>query len=520
MEFLEKVREAIRKHSMLCSGDLVVAAVSGGPDSVALVHSLSTLAPEYGISLYVAHFNHLLRGEEAAEDARFVEDLGRTLGIPVTVGKGDVAGYAAQNGLSVEEAGRVLRYRFLLRVAEGLGAGVIAVGHNADDQAETVLMRILRGAGTAGLAGIPPVRIERIPREEEGHSTAGRHVRIIRPLLYISRREIETYCSELGLLARIDRTNLEEDYLRNRIRLSLIPLLEREYNPGIRGRLARMADILREEDAYLTGVSREWLERIMVSEAAQRIEVSADTLAGLDRGLARRVVREALRRFSPGLRDIEVGHVDEVLELAKRPQSGVGIDLPGGVRAVKEYRSLVLEKASNGAGKAPGTTPRRENEEKAPGIGDGRKEWTLDVPGEVSIPHGPTIKAEELPREGLQEASIETAGKDEAFLDRDLVTPPLTVRSRRPGDRFWPLGLGAPKKLKDFFIDARVPRRARDIIPLVLNGEDIIWVAGYRIDERYKVTERTGRVLHLTLCPEIGNGPGVCYNRCAGMAGP
>lgn len=476
MGFIERVRKEIERHKMIRPGERVIVAVSGGPDSVALLNVLHTLASEYRISLHVAHFNHQLRGLEAEQDARFVEDLARGMGLPVTVGKGDVAAYSERQALSIEEAGRVLRYDFLRSVAREIGADAIALGHNCDDQAETILMRILRGAGRAGLAGIPPVREEALSLV--GHEET-RVIRFIRPFLGILREEIEAYCRTRGLATRLDRTNLEPEYLRNKIRLELIPFLEREYCPDLKKRLSVIAEIMREEDEYLDREAQDHFEHVLSDRSESSLEISVSHLLGLPWALRRRIIRLALQEILSSLRDIDFRHIEDVLDLACSGRSGLGIDLPCRVRVSKEYDRLVLEK----------------NRLQDRGYRD-KSEWSLDLPGAVDIPHGFRIAAEEIPREEWEKRV--GIGEYDAYFDLDHITLPLLIRFRRPGDRFQPLGLGGAKKLKDFFIDAKVSRRIRDTTPLVLSGNEIIWVVGFRIDERFKVTRETARVLHLS----------------------
>lgn len=472
----EAVREAVRRYDMLRPGEKVVVAVSGGPDSLALLHLLWTLRDELGITLHVAHLDHGLRGEEAQADAEFVRGVAAGLGVPVTVGEVRVAELARVRGLSVEEAGREARYSFFREVMVATGAARVALGHNRDDQAETVLMRLLRGAGPAGLAGIPPVR-------------GGW---IIRPFLAVPRTAIEAYCREQGLSPRHDSTNEEDRFLRNRIRRDLLPLLESDYNPALRAALANLADILRAEEEWAGGMAEDVLAQVMREEEGT-VFLPVRVLGKAPLALRRRLVRLAAARVGPAGRVLPFEHVEQVLALLDAG-AGRGVSLAGGLTAWREAEALAL------AGADPVGEPA------VPFA------YSLPVPGRVEVPEaGLWVSAEVREMDGAPPArpgagaagfrppAADRPGETHvAVLDADRVAAPLVVRNRRPGDRFWPLGLGAQKKVKEFFIDAKVPRRLRDRVPLVEAGGGVVWVVGYRVDERFRAGPATRRILVLT----------------------
>jgi len=477
---LNKMKRTIDKFKMIAPGEKVLVGVSGGPDSVALLHGLWSLREEFHLKLHVFHLNHMMRGKEAEEDALFVEELARRHGLPVTVERVDVPRLIrGRKAGSAQEVAREVRYQRFYRAAEEVGAQRIALGHNLNDQAETVLMRLLRGAGTDGLAGIPPVR--------EG--------KIIRPLLEITRREIEEYLARQGLPARLDRSNWKTRYLRNRIRMRLIPLLEKNYNPRVVELLSRLADQAREEAGFMEAAAREAYRRLAREEATDEATEGATVflpLASLRReplALQRRVVRAALSRAKGDTRRVDFRHVEQVLEMAGAGRVEAALDLPGGLRARRTYTDLIIEQEP--------VTGRGQGEPAAPG-----EVYTLQIPGFTPLPAWDlTMQAELLPRHQVEGIPGQEPRSPVAHLDYDRITLPLQVRARRPGDRFRPLGLAGSKKIKDFFIDLKVSRRERDRIPLVVSGEDIVWVVGWRIDDRFKVGPRTSRVLVLRASP-------------------
>lgn len=461
LRLTDVVRGTIERYGMLAPGDGVVVAVSGGPDSLALLHLLWSLREAFGLSLHVAHLNHLLRGEAARADAAFVRETAERLGLPVTVEEVPVADLARAEGLSLEEAGRAARYRFFRRVCAAAGARRVALGHTRDDQAETVLMRLLRGAGPAGLAGIPPVR--------DGW--------VIRPLIAVPRAAVEAYCREQGLEPRRDASNESTAFLRNRIRLDLLPRLEALFHPELRASLARTAEILRAEDEWLEAQAEEALSGLCRTEG-DRLVLSVDGIERLPLALRRRVVRLAAERAGVAAGALAFDHVERVLALAVG-RTGRGVSLPGGREARRDQDGIVL-----------GTGPA--------GAVAFRYEWP--VPGSLDVPEaGVRLTADLLegPPQPAGPAGYGGDGREVAVLDADRVPLVLTVRSRLPGDRLRPAGLGGEKKLQDLFVDAKVPRRRRDRVPVVVAGDRVAWVVGQRVDSRAAAGPRTTRRLIL-----------------------
>jgi len=471
LDLVQRVGAFIKRHQMVLPGSLVVVAVSGGPDSVALLHILNYLKSELGISLHVAHLNHMFRGKESEEDARFVAELAGSLGLPFTVAAEDVPAYRNKYRLSSQVAAREVRYNFLRKVALSTGAARIALGHQADDQAETVLINFLRGAGPAGLKGMLPVR--------DGF--------FVRPLLEVRRAEIERFLSDKGFLWRQDSSNQKTVYTRNRLRLELIPYLEREYNPALVPALLRLAGICREEDEFLESVANRAFPRVSCRTADKGLSLDVAGLKSLAPAIIRRVVRRAWREMAGSGAALTFERTESVLELLGPGKSGAKVELPGGVLARREGGNLYLGRVLPKTGRAPYFC------------------YPLKVPGSVYVPEaGCTITAEI--KELSQAPDPKSLPADEALLDLDRLPVDLCVRRRQEGDVFWPLGQALPQKLKDFFIGQKVPFWQRDLVPLVAKGREIVWVGGIRPAEPYRVNEKTKRVLHLAIERNGNNG--------------
>jgi len=461
-----RFRDTIARHGMIRPGDRVLAAVSGGPDSTALLALLCDAAADMKIGIHVAHLDHGWRGRESERDAEFVRRLAMRHKVPVTVGhavpdtwKAERADGARRRQSSLEARARVVRRRFLRETATATGATRIALGHTRDDQAESLLLRLLRGSGRLGLAGIYPV-------------VDGLY---IRPLLDIRRRDILAYLRRRRQPYRVDSTNRNLDLTRNRIRRRLIPRLAKDYNPEVVEALAGAADLLRDEEAYLAEIAEASYTRL-ARTASEGVTFRLADLRELPPALLRRVVRLACAKTRGRLHGITSRHVGQVLEVLFRP-GGAATDLPDGLRVVARSGELCFRSGSGEA--ATGEAPR---------------EALCPIPGEVSLPgFGLRLRARILER---RKASP-SPGPGRACLDADLLTGPLLIRPRRPGDRFAPLGGPGSRKIKSFLIDRKVPVDERGQIPLVLAGDRIAWVVGHQIDDRFKVTPLTRRILVL-----------------------
>ena len=481
-ELCSRVQDVIIREQLIEKEDLIIVAVSGGADSLALLHLLYRLKGEeiLPFSLYVAHLNHGLRGRAAREDAAFVREEARRLGLPCTVGEVDVRAFSRNRRLSLEDGARRLRYRFLVQLAQRTGATRVAVGHQSDDQVETLLLNILRGTGLDGLAGMQNKRLL-----DEG-------ITLIRPLLELSREEVERYCRESKLTPRLDETNLHSEFTRNRIRLQLIPLLEHEFNPRVRRGLQRLSQLLTLDRDFMQREATTGLSRLLLKEderEEQYLVIDGKGLLEEHKALQGRILRLAVRRLLGAVpRDISQFHVRMVLELLREGSPHGMLHLPGGLRVSRSYDNLTLYYRE---------PPRAAN----------IVPLALAVPGVVSLPgSGIKLKASLFAPENLKWPP--DAGK-EAYLDFDQVLKKilpsvngkveLVVRPRLSGDRFHPLGAPGQRKLKNYLIDQKVPRAERELILLVVAGEEIIWVAGRQISHHCRITPRTKQALILKL---------------------
>ena len=463
-----RIRAFILDHGLAHNPRPLVLGVSGGPDSLSLLHSLHRLSPDLGLSLHVAHFNHGLRADASDADADFVASQTETLGLRFSTAKEYVKSRAKGHSRSLEEQARDARYDFLARVAHEQNASGIAVAHTADDQAETVLMHLIRGTGLRGLRGMFPV--------VETQSVSGLDLKLLRPLLSVSRQQTEDYCRVLGFEPRIDHTNLIPETLRNRIRLELLPML-RESNPRFSDALLRLADSASLDLSFIESrVAEIWPDA--VEEMPEDLSISRSKLSEVHPALRRRVLSQALESVSGGPLDIEEVHVTSLETLLTR-DTGSELDLPKSVRASLGYDHVTLTKTST-----PPPTPFPEREQP------------IAVPGETLLP-GWRITAT------IEEAASceHTTNPYSALFDMDRLPEPVTVRRRRDGDRFTPLGMSGSKKLQDFLTDTKVPKTHRDSIPILLAGDKIIWLVGHRPADHAKLTPTTLHTLCLTFEP-------------------
>jgi len=455
---LEKIRAWIDKHKLLQEEDKIVVACSGGPDSLALLHILVRFRLEYNISIVVAHVDHMLRGEESAMEAAFVVDFCAKRNLICYHKAINVPQVIRETGMSGEEAARVVRYQYLRQITEKLGGAKIATGHHRDDQAETVLMNMLRGAGSAGIRGIQPINGD-----------------VIRPLLSVSRAEILAYCEKEQLDPRFDSSNSQINYLRNRIRIRLLPELEKQYNSTVKDALCKTAIIVGDEHDFIQKAARSVWSQV-IEECENCLFIAAEPMKSVHIAVKREIFRLAIEKKQGSLTGISFYHVETLIEMLFNGRVGSVIQLPGGLTISKSYDGLY--------------------------IGENPLSWSekIEYSGQELMVPGNT----QLSELGIQVIAemTDTFVKSQprvAVFDVDDLSLPLFVRTRRIGDRFQPLGFKGSKKVKDFFIDEKVPRQIRDTVPIICDRRDIIWIGGYRQSENGKATDKTKKFLVLKI---------------------
>jgi tRNA(Ile)-lysidine synthase len=453
MSLEAEVLETLERYALLHGVRRVVVAVSGGADSTALIHVLAALRAELSVDLHAAHLDHGWRVEAAADRAA-VTTMAERLGVPLTCG---VAPLGRPTGGGGREArARAARSAFLEQVARDLGAERIATGHTRDDQAETVLLRLLRGAGSRGLAGIPPARLP-----------------YIRPLIATRRATILAWLRAQGIAWQEDRTNADLSLTRNRVRLDLLPRLEAGFGPGVTERIAGLADLLRDDEECLDRTALEAFADL-ASRGSAGMALDRPGLAARPAAIRRRVLRHACREVRGGEFFPSRAVIAQLERLLEGGAPGP-IHLAAGVEAATDGVQLLL---------------RRPAASCDPGF-----HAPCRVPGKVAWPEADIyLTLQEVDRCSLG-TDITQARPGVAFLDGERAGAELELRSRRPGDAFFPLGLGGRKKLQDFLVDARVPRGQRDRVGLLTSQGEVAWVVGHRIDERFRVTDATRRVL-------------------------
>lgn len=492
-----RVRSIIERHRLVTPGETVVVGVSGGPDSLCLLHVLRRLAPEIPLALHVGHLNHQIRGEEADADAAFVAGLAADWKLPATIESADVPALARAHKLAPEEAARRARYAFLARVAAQVGARTIAVAHNADDQAETVLMHWLRGSGLAGLRGMLPatsmedLRTEigdlRLPASWPGQEAGNlKSLTLIRPLLEVPRAEIEAYCAEHNLQPRYDRSNLDTTYFRNRLRHELIPYLE-TFNVKIRDILRRSALVVAADYELL----REQLEaawgRVIRAESDHAVIFDLAAWRMLPLALKRSTIREAIHRLRRALRNIDFVHVENAVEIVAHGETGTQATLPQNLMLTIGYDTFTIA------------------DENHRGLPDlplllTRDPVALAIPGRTRLPASAwALQAEILSPSAVSEKTLVAVGRWEVYLDLEVMGSSPLLRPRRPGDRFRPLGMGGrSKRINEFMINEKIPASWREYMPLLINDKgQVAWVCGWRPDERARVTQATRQVVWL-----------------------
>jgi tRNA(Ile)-lysidine synthase len=471
MSMTETIAAYIRQNQLASTGGSVLAAVSGGPDSLCMLLVLRDL----GFGIIVAHFDHGLR-EDSSLDAEVVRRWAEDLRLPFVLGKEDVREFAAQRRMGLEEAARVLRYRFLGREAVARRTGCVAVGHTADDQAETILMHLLRGAGPAGLRGIQPrTSLDAwIPEIPPGS------VQIIRPLLAVRHSDTLEYCQQSGFSPLLDPSNAANNFWRNRIRHELMPLLE-TYNPRAVVVINRLAYLMQVQLDFVEARTDIVWSEICNRRSAEEVRLRCALLIQQPLAIQQALVRKAVLALRPTLRDLAYRHVKQALSFIQLASASGKIDLALGIVLLRDGEDVIFQ--SRMGKKEP--LPWREQEVPVPGsIGLGFLSWAMST---------------ELMTGRIPEAKLRDGNSLHACLDADQIAWPLQVRRRMPGDRFDPLGMRSEVKLSDFMAGQHMPARQRNEWPLVCDSQGILWVPGYRIGDRAKVRDETKRWVSLSV---------------------
>jgi len=481
-KLIKTVEATIKAHSMIGTGDSVLVGVSGGPDSIALLHIILSLAQRFSLRVAVAHLNHCLRQKDSDDDAEFVASLARKLDLPCYIKKEDVRKYRLEKKLSLEEAARIVRYRFFESIAEKYMFNKIALGHNADDNAELVIMNLLRGSGPVGISGIPPVR----------------NGEIIRPLIKLTKSEILEFLAVNKLKFVSDKSNNDQRYLRNRIRHHLIPHLKSSYNKRIVETINRFASIIRSEEEWIDDLINPIFNKSVLTAENNSVTLSISSINKLHIAAQRRIIRKAIAEIKGNLRRISFLHIDSVSSLLINSGHAFGhIDLPDRVWIKRDGDTVSFSR---------GKRVLRDLDKK---LSDENKlsfEYRILKPEagfkEEIFPMSLLIKELGL-NIGFSKIEIENlsdihhAGHNVAFFDTDKLSFPLVLRNFRPGDRFQPFGMSGTQKVKKYFINNKVTRAQRAKCPILLSREKIMWVVGYRIDDFFKVKQSTRNILKM-----------------------
>lgn len=476
----QKILDTIQAKHLIEQGDVVVIGVSGGPDSVCLLHILHSLSSRLDTRLHAIHINHMLRAEEAQADEAYAAELCKELGIPLSVVRADVAAMAKKLGMSLEEAGREARYQEFERCADSVGAAKIAVAHNRNDQAETVMMHIIRGTGTAGLVGMEY-----------------RRGVVIRPLLNVYRKEIEQYCKEAGLLPRTDSSNLERDFARNRIRLDLFPYINENFGTDITESLCRLSSHAADDNSYLEQCALEAYEGSLKTKSIGRVSLNQEQLRKLHPAILARVLKHAVCDAAGNSNGVGSVHYRALSDLVAKGNTGARAELPRGLGAAVSYGILnVFIKMPQLQNPHNPQKPQKQHQKASqkPAAFD----INLTIPGSTQVQElDAVIKTSVEKVIDVDKCGRMGYNSFVQFFDYDSLSRGINIRNRRDGDIFKPFRSNGTKKLKKYFIDSKIPRELRDEIPLICINNEVVWVVGYKISDKFKVTENTKSILKI-----------------------
>ncbi|MCC0696739.1 tRNA lysidine(34) synthetase TilS [Clostridioides sp. ES-S-0048-02] len=454
----DKVLSTINKHNLIQKGDKIVLGLSGGPDSVCLLHVLNRLKKDFNIEIYAAHLNHQIRGIEAQKDALYVSKLCEDMGIVFFVKSINVPKYCENEGLSLEEGARKLRYEMFYEIKDKIKANKIAIGHNLNDQAETVMMRIMRGTGLKGLKGIDYIRDNCI----------------IRPILDVERIDIEEYCKAYNLNPRIDKTNLENIYTRNKIRLDLLPYMKDNFNSNVIESIVRMSNSLKSDNDYIEKEAEAKFREVSNIKEKSFVEINLEDFICLHDAIKVRVLRNSIKHILGDTNFVDQKHIEDIMSLESDSKVNKMITLPRNIFVYRKKDSIILT-----------------NEEII----------SEEIEFYYNIPSNGFIKIKELKQiietqvmsiDRYKSMKLDNSSKG---FDFNKVKGGIVIRSRRQGDKI-KLAMGS-KKVKDLFIDLKIPREERCKIPIITDSEGIICVGDYKISENYKIDESTKEVLKI-----------------------
>ncbi|HBG4970978.1 TPA: tRNA lysidine(34) synthetase TilS [Clostridioides difficile] len=454
----DKVLSTINKHNLIQKGDKIVLGLSGGPDSVCLLHVLNRLKKDFNIEIYAAHLNHQIRGIEAQKDALYVSKLCEDMGIVFFVKSINVPKYCENEGLSLEEGARKLRYEMFYEIKDKIKANKIAIGHNLNDQAETVMMRIMRGTGLKGLKGIDYIRDNCI----------------IRPILDVERNEIEEYCEAYNLNPRIDKTNLENIYTRNKIRLDLLPYMKDNFNSNVIESIVRMSNSLKIDNDYIEKEAEAKFREVSNIKEKGFVEINLDDFVCLHDAIKVRVLRNSIKHILGDTNFVDQRHIEDIMSLEDNSKVNKMLTLPRNIFVYRKKDSIIL------------TNEEIVNEEI---------EFYYNVPsnGFIKIKElKQIIETQVMSIDRYKSMKLDNSSKG---FDFNKVKGGIVIRSRRQGDKI-KLAMGS-KKVKDLFIDLKIPREERCKIPIITDSEGIICVGDYKISENYKIDENTKEVLKI-----------------------
>ncbi|AGX41199.1 tRNA lysidine(34) synthetase TilS [Clostridium saccharobutylicum] len=462
----KKVLSYIKDNNLIEFGDKVLVAVSGGPDSICLLNILFKLKEELNIDIGVAHLNHMLRGEDAFGDEEYVINTCEKMNIPCFVKRMDIETYSKEQKLSCEMAGRNARYDFFDEIMKKEGYSKVATAHNANDQAETILFRLMRGTGLEGLGGIK----------------ASRDNKIVRPILCLSRKEVEDYIQVNNLNPRIDKTNFEKIYNRNKIRLDILPYMKKNFNDDIIQTLNRMSILIQKDNQFIEKIALSFYNKYCI-ESKDYFIIKKEMFEE-DEVVINRVLRNAITKYSKSNYDFEMKHIYEILQLSKK-NSGKIIDLPNKIYAENIYGDIYI----------------KHRKEKNFNSNEKKQEINIDK-GNVN---NNTIdfndfKIEFLVIENYNNTKLNLEKNNFIkYFDLDQIIKNISVRNRKDGDKIIPLGMSGSKKLKDIFIDMKIPKEDRDNVPILCFDDKIAWIVGLKVSEQFKITNKTKNILKVVI---------------------